>query len=450
MMRKTNKIYTLLLLLTVTLFFGCDDFLDITPTGKVIAETGKEYRALLTYVYKYIPEDRGLTILRGDEIDASSMINEDYNAYFDIWAWNDNGKMETTTSFNWRRYYHTIYIANYVIEHRNDITEATQDEINQMVGESYMLRAYMHFLLVNLYAEPYTACDPSTTRGIPLQFGADLDEVLKCSSVEKVYSSILHDIDEAEKYMNVEEWESGYNYRFNTVSINALRARVALYMNDWSTALSESQKVLNKKGTLEDMTTSKILPNSYKSVESIVALEEIPSTDIKDIGKPSTALTSLYRSGDQRKSRYFKQITASSFLVLKGGSNEYRCTFRSAEFYLIAAEAAVESDDLPTAINYLKQLMQNRYSQAKYDEYVSELENMNKEELRQAVYDERARELAYEGHRWFDLRRTNRPKIEKLYKGNTYTLNENDTRYTLTFPAEALQANPELNKNEFN
>ena len=94
--------------------------------------------------------------------------------------------------------------------------------------------------------------------------------------------------------------------------------------------------------------------------------------------------------------------------------------------------------------------MQNRYSQAKYDEYVSELENMNKEELRQAVYDERARELAYEGHRWFDLRRTNRPKIEKLYKGNTYTLNENDTRYTLMFPAEALQANPELSKNEFN
>ncbi len=449
-MRKINKIYTLLLLLALISFTGCDDFLDITPIGKVIAKTGKEYRALLTYVYKYIPEDRGLTTLRSDEIDASTMINEDYNAYFDIWSWNDAGKMETTTSFNWRRYYHTVYIANYVIEHRDEITEATLEEIDQMVGEAYMLRAYMHFLLVNLYAEPYTACNPSTTRGIPLQFGSELDDVLKCSSVEKVYNSILADIDEAEKHMNIEEWESGYNYRFNIVSINALRARVALYMGDWKNALAEAKKVLQKKNALEDMTTSKVLPSSYKSVESIVALEEIPSADIKDIGKPSAQLTSLYRSGDQRKSKYFKQITASSFTVLKGGSNEFRCTFRTAEFYLIAAEAALEDNDETTAMGYLKQLMQNRYNTTAYNSYIAELETMNKELLRQVIYDERFRELAYEGHRWFDLRRTTRPAIEKTYKGRMYKLNENDERYTIPFPAEALQANPELNKNEAN
>ncbi|MBR6494014.1 MAG: RagB/SusD family nutrient uptake outer membrane protein, partial [Prevotella sp.] len=54
-----------LLVLVVT---SCDDFLDITPTGKVIAKTAAEYRALLTYEYKTMPEDRGIATLRADEM----------------------------------------------------------------------------------------------------------------------------------------------------------------------------------------------------------------------------------------------------------------------------------------------------------------------------------------------------------------------------------------------
>ena len=50
----------IVMMLAMIGFTSCDDFLDITPTGKVIAKTGKEYRALLTYEYKNFPEDRGL------------------------------------------------------------------------------------------------------------------------------------------------------------------------------------------------------------------------------------------------------------------------------------------------------------------------------------------------------------------------------------------------------
>ena len=37
----------IVMMLAMIGFTSCDDFLDITPTGKVIAKTGKEYRALL-------------------------------------------------------------------------------------------------------------------------------------------------------------------------------------------------------------------------------------------------------------------------------------------------------------------------------------------------------------------------------------------------------------------
>ena len=122
------------------LLVSCDKFLDIQPTGKVIAQTGEEYRALLTGVYNNFPDDRSLTVLRTDEmtLDPASTTPEDLNTYFDIWTWNDITPDENTASYSWRRFYHTIYIASYVIEKQNDITEASAAEINQLVGEAPM------------------------------------------------------------------------------------------------------------------------------------------------------------------------------------------------------------------------------------------------------------------------------------------------------------------------
>ena len=258
---------------------------------------------MLTYEYKYFPEDRGLATLRGDEMTLSkaSTTTEDYNSYFDIWAWNDLNKQSTTSSFGWRRYYHAIYIANYIIEKKNEITEATADEINQLVGEAYMMRAYCHFLLANLYADAYTHCNPATTRGIPLSLKADVNAVLTCSSLEQVYQQVIDDANEAKNYLTVDTGDEGNTYRFNKLSANALLARVYLYKGDWANALTEAKTVIEKHGALEDLTTSKLMPNYYKSVESIVALEQVMTSSYVKIGEPNKALIDSYRTGDKRR-----------------------------------------------------------------------------------------------------------------------------------------------------
>ena len=141
---STMKIRTLIFaVLTIFALTACDDFLDITPTGKVIAKTGEEYRALLTYEYKYFAKDRYMTTIRTDEVlmDKVKTSSTDQDAYLDLWRWKDENPAPTTSYFSWRSYYHTIYIANYIIEHQDEITEATQSEIAQLVGEAYMLRA---------------------------------------------------------------------------------------------------------------------------------------------------------------------------------------------------------------------------------------------------------------------------------------------------------------------
>ena len=393
-----KKCFNIVWLIAVLLSFtACNDFLDIQPVGKVMPKTGQEFRDLLTEAYSAIPSDRGMATFRSDELTMEGEQNqESLNSYLDIWCWNDIAPDQTTLSFGWQRYYYVNYIANSVIENKDNITEATQAERNQLAGEAYMLRAYMHFILVNLYADPYTHCNPATTKGIPLKLNSDVREVL------------------------------------------------SLFRGDWANAYDYAIDVVNRHGELEELTTSTTLPNHYQSVEAILSMERLFIASSLGVGYVNPELMSLYRSGDMRRNKFYRQISSSATEALKTGTNEFRCTFRSAEFYLTAAEAALELNDMDNARHYLTELMKKRYLSAIYPTYEAEILSMTQDELREEIYNERFRELAFEGHRWFDLRRTTRQELTKTYKGETYVLQKDDSRYTLRIPADAIEANPGL------
>lgn len=429
------------------LLVSCDDFLDIQPTGKVIAKTYDEYRALLTDVYYNFPDDRSLTTLRTDEmtLDPSVTTSEDLSSYFEIWTWKDVAQDENTATYSWRRFYHNIYIANYIIEHEKDITEGTTAGIKQLVGEAYMVRAYSHFILVNMFGKPYTKCDPSTTLAVPLSTEADVDKILSRSTVGTAYTQIIRDIQAAKENLNEDEWEAQLRYRFNTVSANALEARVRLYMGDWEGALKAAKAVVEAHPGLENLTASTFtMPDNYQSSEAIVCLEQVMKSAYKGIGMPNVAFIQSYRTGDMRRSRFFRAQTSRLYTLTKGGDQLSRSTFRSAEFYLTAAEAAARLNDKETAMEYLKPIIETRYMTALQPTIISEMQQKDADQLVSAVLDERAHELCFEGHRWFDLRRTTQPMIVKEYNGVSYTLEEGDSRYTMPIPSEAISANPSL------
>ena len=427
----------------VSTLSSCDDFLDITPTGKVIASTGEEYRAMLTYEYKYFPNDRHMTIVRTDELKLSGQTaSSDLDAYLDLWLWKDENPSPTTSYFSWRSYYHAIYIANYILEHQDEISDATEKVVSQLVGEAYMMRAYCHFLLVNLYAEPYTHCIPATTRGVPMMLEADVNAIPLSSSVEAVYQQVLSDIVEAEKHLNVDKWALGENYRFSTVSAQALYARTLLYMGCWQEALTAAKAVINARPDLVDLNVSSaLLPDDYQSDENIMALEHFSTNLSTVINQPSSDFIALYRTGDQRKSKYYKRETSTTYSLLK---SDGFCSFRSAEAYLTAAEAACQLGQLTNAIDLLKPLLQKRLNATAYNDALTLMQAMDQAQLLQEIYDERARELAFEGHRWYDLRRTTRPALNHNYGGQTYTLTPN--KYTMRFPTEAVESNPEIER----
>ena len=145
-------------------------------------------------------------------------------------------------------------------------------------------------------------------------------------------------------------------------------------------------------------------------------------------------LTKYFTAPDEENNR----------ISAKGGEAKFTCTFRTGELYLNSAEAAARLDKLPEARARLLQLMEKRYTPTGYDNKKNTVNAMSQTELINEILEERARELIFEGHRWFDLRRTTRPRIQKELGGSIYVLEQDDARYTLRIPQEAIDANPGL------
>ena len=440
-----NKLYLALALTGSLVLTSCDSYLDIQPVGTVIPNSLAEYRALLTTAYATKLNDRAATELRTD-IAKVVDIGSSQNIYGDVENWNDMNPKDGTREFIWDSYYANIYYANAIIDKQKEITDGSQEGIDQLVGEAYLLRGYMHFLLVNLYGQPYTKDGALDTKAVPIRWDLDLEGTPSRNTVKEVYAAILSDIEDARQRVNQKRWEDKYLYRFSTLSVDAMESRVHLYMGNWNTAYEAAERVLAEKSTLEDLNNVNAkLPNDYQSVEMITAYE-FYSDDITSASMVMPSFVAKYEADkDLRLKKYYNLDKKGNYLSIKSGKSQYNCTFRTGEIYLNAAEAAARiNGKLPEARTRLLQLMEKRYTPEAYELKKNAVNAMNQADLITEILEERARELAFEGHRWFDLRRTTRPRIEKVLNGNTYLLAEDDSRYTLRIPKSATNANPGL------
>ena len=207
----TKKIYYIFTLIGSLLLSSCDSYLDIQPVGQVIPNTLAEYRALFTTAYNTALNDRGICEIRTDiatilQSDATSK-----NSLGDVEKWNDVNPNASTRQFGWAAYYTNIYYANAIIDKKDEISEGSQEDINQLVGEAYLMRA---------------ATGALETKAVPLKLNTDLEEIPSRNTVKEIYTSILSDIETARKLINKKEWEIQYSYRFSTLSVDAMESRV--------------------------------------------------------------------------------------------------------------------------------------------------------------------------------------------------------------------------------
>ena len=172
----------------------------------------------------------------------------------------------------------------------------------------------------------------------------------------------------------------------------------------------------------------------------------VGSSDVRDLYVLPEYM-SKYKDGDLRPAKFFTK-DGEYYKLMKGNGDNLKVSFRGAEIYLIAAEAAAHVDGkLDLAKTRLKVLMEKRLTPELYADKSAEINSMSQQQLLEEIADERAREFVIEGHRWFDLRRTTQPEIVKPNpNGNspTITLGAGGIGYVIPFPTAATEANPDL------
>ncbi len=438
---KKNSLY-IILLAVGALFSACDKYLDIQPVGTVVPSTEADFRALLTSGYTNFPTHKALLNLRTDEL-LLDEYSTDFSVLKDIYLWNDQNPDPVTRAYPWVDFYKSIFYANHILEEL-DTKVGVTSEAKQIKAEAFLLRAYAHFELLNCYAEQYSEANKSK-KAIPLADHIDLEQRFRPATIAETYALILADIANAQELMQVADQPSMYKYRFSNRALHAFKSRVHLYRSEWDLALSEANKALAINNKLEDLNLgSALLPNDFESVEAIMSLDAVglPVVSTSSYIAP-TLLSSYDQASDKRFTRYFAKA-GSNYVSSKGGNDRYNVSFRNGELYLIVAEASLQLNRRQEAVDALGTLLRNRLTAAAFSAQALVMANMDRAALLELVKAERKRELALEGLRWYDLKRGDRPRIVHQIFGQEQVLEQQDPRYIIRYPQEAIDNNPEL------
>ena len=202
---------------------------------------------------------RGLTtgsFILSQEIqcDDFNATNGFSNAYGGMYRWEFQTTEETMESF-WGNYYGAIARCNYVIDGYEKVLKGSipnlEEEdlatISQIAGEAYFARAFSYYTLSLYFCKDYDPATADKDYGLPLQLTynptSDASYYPGRSSMKETYEQINADINKAAELIKTEGEQSCYYASVDAVK--ALRARVALQMDDYATASKNAVEVIS-------------------------------------------------------------------------------------------------------------------------------------------------------------------------------------------------------------
>lgn len=483
---------------------GCHDFLEPNSTSEFVPEDATSLNELLLGEAYQRNDISGLNIFLGlldDDIEAAPYQNPndgfDANKYLASFTWQPDmfKMMEEASSGHinlYESYYKLILGANAVLDYIPNVTD-TEDMINIVMAQALALRGFYYFNLVNIFGEPYNYNPEALAVPLKLSSGIEADEnYLKRKTVAEVYAQILKDLHDAEIYYEKLPVEQQWKPKFRTSlpMVQLMLSRTYLYMENWEKASEYAQKVIdNKNFSLLDLNTVSSAAAEYMYYPTYNSPETIwpygspedmfawtchgaNTTNAKNkkqkmhaYFQASEGLLNTFSSYDLRKRRYIieapidslnnkmkmaygKILVGTEYYLPKNAEHVFGRCLRLSEAYLNYAEAQanIGGTGISNAIEKLELLRIKRYDPDNFEAIVEDLEITEKEELIEFIKEERRRELCFEGHRWFDLRRWGMPEIKHIWhesaeKSYEYTLKEKDLMYTIPIPDEAMNEN---------
>ncbi|MCD2422343.1 RagB/SusD family nutrient uptake outer membrane protein [Niabella pedocola] len=381
------------------------------------------------------------------------------------WLYNSSSGSVTSAFYE---YYVAIDRANRVLEAVPNIpASGSQSRLDQYHGEMLALKAYAHFELLRAYASSY---EPDGL-GVPYMKERKLGYPPR-ETVKSNFDNINADLKAAKDLI-----PSGFsdNSRITKTAISAIQARVALYEKKWSDAIAYASEVIASEPLAAKNDFGKIWKDESQAevvwkLARGIGDSRIGAAFFRETGEivlyaPSFKLIDLFgttaqRGDDVRFSSYIRYAPTrpagkSQYLVDKyvGGNPSYQGLtavklFRTGEMYLIRAEAELEANGSAGITAAAKDL--NDLRRGRIYNYIDQTFT-DKQSLLNAIYNERFKELAFEGHRFFDLKRRNLP-VERTTQDAINTsgaikLNPTAAQYCFPIPADEMAVNKGMIQN---
>jgi len=447
-----NKI--IFLFISVLLLTSCDDFLEPVSQDKIVPEDVCQLREyLLGEVISNEADDMCFVDLMTDDVTYSMPegMRRDMGArYFGYYTWQRDPEIGAANAQQpdicWDMYYHHIFTCNIILDQEPDMN-GTDEERNALKGMTYFMRANYYFLLVNMYGEPYD--ESREGLGVPINDEVGIENKrYQRSSVKEVYEKIEEDLLASIKYFK----KASSERNIAMPSIHAaylLASRMYLYKKDYVNTKKYADLLISEMGgCLGDLSKTKrgkpfLTDENPEMIFAYSSYKDFILRKSRSSGIPiiSEEFKDIFERNDLRYNSYCYRDD-----VKKWNSSYSHCRgkiFRLSEAYLNRAEANVYLGSIGAAMSDLETIREKRFSK----DY--EIGASGEEDAIEKVRAERRRELCFEYHRWFDLRRYGMPRLVHTYGvGNTeeYVLEEGDAAYTLPIPMSVRNMNTTIEK----
>ena len=446
----------------IAAFFTMTSCLDKTPTDAIgihqSMKTFSDAEQTLTGIYSAYMSGAlysgYLTLLPDIQADLVHAVQGNSNTYGTLWQWDIRPTSSEIKSV-YGALYNVIARCNFYLDKVGGLRESLTDDeeitfLDYYTGEVYCARANAYAELIKCFCEAYDPATADSQMGVAIDstyFGA---KPMGRASLKESYEFVIRDLKKAEELLE-EDFDYYTNPYVTDAAVKVLRARTALYMQDWPTAIDYSTKMIeneafalstsqvyttgadyNNSGSRQftyidymwthDLATEIIWQIGYTTTSYGGALGQVFLNYTNDFYyfypdyMPSEWVISLYGNSDARRNAYFRTLTTgysgnpSMTLLTKYMGNHsdfipyniyHVCQpkpMRLAEMYLIRAEAYCRSEDKEygKATNDLKELAKARGTS------VTAISSNNWLSI---ISNERVKELYMEGFRLNDLKR---------------------------------------------
>lgn len=374
----------------------------------------------------------------------------------------------------WLYYYQIVNNANSIISNIDKSVGAQTDK-DKIKAQALFMRAHSYFYLINFWQQTYKGNESKP--GVPL-YTSTTSSGNSRGTVQGVYDQIIKDLTNAETLLDGKPRRDISSV--DVTVVQALRARVAMQMEDYATAAIYAEKVTPKYSLMSNAQYGagfssmsnpewiwgmNVIADQATVYASFYSHIDASTGGYASLGQQKKITKALYdqiAAADIRKTVFrtpgtgtttYPDYNQTKFHVPTPGSWAADYMYMSvAEMYLIDAEASARTGSDAKARTALETLIKNRYPAYSAAAFSGS-------SLIDEILLQRRIELWGEGLSLFDIKRLktglNRPSGPgnhgaPNYDPVVYVLSDQDPRFLMRIPQEELNSNKAMTAKDQN